>query len=207
METKRARVRWTYAEFARLPESGSTRYEIIDDELVVTPAPSARHQLVIAALLYHLYGFAREHELGTVLPAPIDVLFGDGNYFEPDLVFVADERKHLISDRGIEGPPDLVIEVLSPSTRHRDRGVKLDRYRRFGVPEYWIVDPDERTIEVHALTGPVKPTVMLREGDTLTWTPREAGPRLDVEVSDALGTIVRNERPTDPVGESDCELL
>jgi Uma2 family endonuclease len=137
MEANRSRPRWTYAEFARLPSEGSTRYEVIDGELAVTPAPTGDHQRVVAKLVRILDVFAHEHALGEVLPSPIDVLFGEGDYFEPDVIFIRSERADLVGDRGVEAPPDLVVEILSLSTAHRDRGIKLERYRHFGVPEYW----------------------------------------------------------------------
>jgi len=127
MEANRSRTRWTYAEFARLPSEGNTRYEVIDGELAVTPAPTGAHQVVVSNLMWILGKFVREHALGIVLPSPVDVLFGEGDYLEPDVVFVRTERRHLIGDRGIEGAPDLVIEILSPSTAQRDRGIKLER--------------------------------------------------------------------------------
>lgn len=124
MEASRTRKRWTYSEFARLPESASTRYEIIDDQLVVTPAPSLHHQRIAGRLFAKLFGFVEEHELGEVVPAPVDVLFAEGDYMEPDIVFVRKGRADLLSDRGVEGPPDLLVEILSPSTELRDRGIK-----------------------------------------------------------------------------------
>ena len=190
METKPTGVRWTYAEFARLPESGGTRYEVIDDELVVTPSPSTRHQLVVAELLYHLFGFAKEHALGTVLPAPFDVLFGEGDYFEPDLVFVAADRRASLTDRGLEGSPALVVEVLSPSTRSRALGVKLERYRRLGVPEYWIVDPDARTVEVWNFADGAVAPASLAEGDVLRWRPVGGAEHvLELDVSDLFEAL------------------
>ena len=128
---------WTYAEFARLPSGGSKRHEVIAGELAVTPAPRPEHQRVLVRLLVILHEYLQEHGLGEVLPGPIDVLFAEGDYYEPDAVVLLEGRDEAISDRGLEGPPDLVVEVVSPSTADRDRGVKLDRYRLFGVPEYW----------------------------------------------------------------------
>lgn len=182
----RGGVRWTYAEFARLPESGSTRYEIIDDELVVTPYTTPRHQLILTNLITAMYGFVRSHDLGEVLPGPLDVLFAEGDYLEPDIVFVRSDHAHLLSERGVEGPPDLVVEIVSPFTAARDRGIKLDRYRLYGVPEYWIVDLDARTVEVWPLAdAPAEPTV-LRPGDTLRWIPAEGGPALELTVGEVL---------------------
>ena len=180
MEAKGTRKRWTYSEFARLPESGSTRYEIIDDELVVTPAPTSRHQIILTDLLTDLNVFVRSHGLGRIFAPPLDVLFAEGDYMEPDIVFVGKDRAALISDRGIEGAPNLLVEVLSPSTAARDRGIKLDRYRLFGVPEYWIVDPDEATIEVWDLAGGVTEPVVFARDETLRWTPSAGGPTLEL---------------------------
>lgn len=183
MEVKNTRKRWTYSEFARLPESGSTRYEVIDDELVVTPAPSLHHQRIAGRLFARLFGFVQEHDLGEVFPAPLDVLLAEGDYMEPDLVFVRKDRADILSDRGVDGPPDLVVKILSPSTEARDRGVKLERYRLFGVPEYWIVDPDEGTIEVWNLVGGAPEPVVRGRGDTLRWTPLGAGVTLAIGLS------------------------
>ena len=186
MEANRSRMRWSYEEYARLPTSGSTRYEVIADELAVTPSPSGAHQLVVANLVTFLNSFVREHDLGLLLPGPIDVLFGEGDYLQPDLVFVRRDRAHLMSPRGIEGPPDLVVEILSPSSAHRDRGVKLERYRHFGVPEYWVVDIDARAVEVWRLgEGALEPEVEAAAGH-LRWMPVSGGPTLKVTVAALL---------------------
>lgn len=184
MEAERTRKRWTYSEFARLPTSGSTRYEVIDDELVVTPSPTPRHQRILAKLLYQLMGFVKQYELGEAFPAPLDVLFAEGDYLEPDIIFVRSDHSHLLSDRGVEGPPDLVIEVLSPSTAERDRGIKLDRYRLYGVPEYWVVDPDEHTVEVWTLAGGADKPLLHTASETMSWTPKAEGPTLAIDLDE-----------------------
>ena len=171
MEANRGRSRWTWAEYARLPSEGGRRNEVIDGALVVTPAPALRHQRVATDLVTHLNAFVKAHDLGEVFAGPVDVLFGEGDYLQPDIVFVGRARAHLLSDRGVEGPPDLVVEIASPSTAERDRGIKLDRYRLFGVAEYWVVDPDAGTVEVWKLAeGAVAPRV-LRPPETLRWRP------------------------------------
>lgn len=180
MERRSTRKRWTYSEFARLPTSGSTRYEIVDDELVVTPAPTSRHQEIVTNLVTVLNVFVRSNGLGKVYASPLDVLFGEGDYLEPDIVFVRADHSDLVSDRGIEGPPDLVVEVVSPSTEARDRGIKLHRYRHYGVPEYWIVDPDDRRIEVWDLTGASPESIAYAETDVLAWMPDQATLEIDL---------------------------
>jgi Uma2 family endonuclease len=186
MEANRSRPRWTYAEFARLPSEGSTRYEVIDGELAVTPAPTGDHQRVVAKLVRILDVFAHEHALGEVLPSPIHVLFGEGDYFEPDVIFIRSERADLVGDRGVEAPPDLVVEILSLSTAHRDRGIKLERYRHFGVPEYWIVDLEARAVEIWRLAGGAQTPDVRPEESSFEWAPISGGPALDVRVADIL---------------------
>jgi Uma2 family endonuclease len=188
MEAKSTRQRWTYAEFARLPTSGSTRYEVIDGELVVTPAPTSRHQEVVAHLVWLLYGFAREHGLGKVFSAPLDVLFAEGDYLEPDILFVRSDRAHLVTDRGVEGPPDLVVEVVSPSTASRDRGMKLDRYRHYGVREYWVIDPDGCTMEVWDLARDARQPTVHGPPETVRWTPEKGGATLVIDLAELFGT-------------------
>jgi Uma2 family endonuclease len=183
MEAHRTPTRWTYAEFARVPSEGSTRHEVIAGELVLTPAPTPRHQRVVARITTLLNGFVEGHALGVVFPGPIDVLFAEGDYLEPDLVFVRRGREAVVSDRGIEGPPDLVVEILSPSTESRDRGLKLDRYRHFGVGEYWIVDPDGRTVEVWKLAAGDQEPLVLAAEQGLRWTPVAGSESLDVPVA------------------------
>jgi Uma2 family endonuclease len=184
MPANQERQRWSYAEFARLPDAARARQEVIAGELVVTPAPTSRHQEIVAYLTWRLYGFVREHGLGKVFPAPIDVLFGEGDYLEPDLVFVAAERLHLLSDRGMEGAPDLVVEVVSPSTAGRDRGLKLERYRRYGVHTYWVVDPADETVEVWDLAAGASLPIAQGKADMVWWTPRQSGPRLEIALRD-----------------------
>ena len=187
MESRATGKRWTYAEFARLPSEGSTRYEVIDDDLVVTPAPGRRHQRISMKLAASLHIFVRDHDLGEVYHAPFDVLFAEGDYMEPDLVFVRKARLDVLSDRGVEGPPDLIVEITSPSTAHRDRGVKLQRYRLFGVGEYWVVDPEARTVEVWDLASGVTRPVTIGPGGRLAWSPAGAEATLEIDLEDLFG--------------------
>lgn len=176
MPERATRERWTYAEFARLPSDGN-RYEIIAGELCVTPAPRPLHQEIVSELATLLRGHASAHDLGWVMVGPIDVLLAEGDYLEPDLVFVRRERKGILTDRGVEGPPDLVVEVASPSTGDRDRGVKRERYLHYGVPEYWVVDPSAGRIDVHRSTG----TADVHD-TTLSWSPSADAPPLSIDV-------------------------
>ena len=181
MAARAVGTEWTYSEFARLPNDGK-RYEIIAGALHVTPAPRPIHQLVLNRLNRLLDDFVIEHELGWVLPAPCDVLFADGEYVEPDILFVRRERRGIITDRGIEGPPDLVVEIASGSTAATDRGAKREQYAFFGVPLYWIVDLEARHVEVYRLQQ--DPTRPVTEREQLRWTPFSGGPTLTIPVPD-----------------------
>ena len=176
MPERTTRQRWTYAEFARLPSDGK-RYEVIAGELYVTPAPRPVHQHIVACLLGAVGKHADEHSLGWVLPGPIDVLFAEGDYLEPDLVFLRKDRKAILSDRGLEGPPDLVVEVTSPSTGERDRRLKRERYLHYGVPEYWVADTATERLEVYRADGSSS-----AHDDVVTWTPHPGAAGLTLDV-------------------------
>ena len=148
MATQLSPERWTYEEFAKLPEDGN-RYEIIAGELYVTKVNFPLHQEVLASVLTPLYRFAEmDHDIGTTIMGPVDVLFAEGDFLEPDIVFVRRDRDEIITDRAVEGVPDLIVEVVSPATADRDRGLKRERYAHYGVPEYWIVDERDRTLRI-----------------------------------------------------------
>jgi len=187
MEANRSRHRWTYEEYARLPtpsEAGGTRFEVIDGELYVAPSPGRRHQEIVTHLVSLLHAFARSNGLGKVFVSPFDVLLGEGDYMEPDILFVLEARAGILSERGVEGAPDLVVEVLSPSTRGRDRSIKLERYRHFGVAEYWIIDPDRRTVELWKQAARAAQPITLAAADTLRWSPSGDEPTLEISLSE-----------------------
>lgn len=142
----------TYRDYAALPDDGR-RYEILDGELSVTPAPGSAHQIILANLFRILDAHVRVHRLGIVLFAPLDVILADTAIVEPDLVYLDDAGRSRISRRGIEGAPTLLVEVLSPGTTSVDRRVKRALYARHGVPFYWIVDPVARTVEAFRIDG------------------------------------------------------
>jgi Uma2 family endonuclease len=126
----------------------------------------------------------RKHALGEVFVSPFDVLFAEGDYLEPDILFVRKARAELVTDRGVEGAPDLVVEVLSPSTAARDHGIKLERYRLYAVPEYWIIDPEAESIEVWKLAEGAHEAVLFDGMSVLGWAPSERGPSLDIDLSE-----------------------
>jgi len=154
-----ARVLLTYREYAALPDDGR-RYEIHDGELSVTPAPGSTHQVVSSNLNDVLRGHVKRQGRGLVLYAPLDVILSDTTVVQPDLVYLDPARLGLLTERGIEGPPTLVVEILSPSTRLIDRERKLALYARYRVPHYWIVDPAARVLEAYVL-GPEGYTLAL----------------------------------------------
>ncbi len=153
---KMARLKeWTYEEFMALPEGGPVRYEIIDGELCMTPSPVTRHQKISKNLLFEIERFLRTNPLGEIFAAPVDVVFSQEppQVVVPDLVFVAAEHLSLITEKNLQGVPDLLVEILSPTTATIDRRVKHALYERVGVPEYWIVDPERNSVQVFRLSG------------------------------------------------------
>jgi|SRR5579884_832575 len=140
----------TYEDLRDTPED-LNRYEIVNGSLVASPAPPPVHALISIALVRLLGGWVWPRNLGTMLTAPVDVRLAPHQIFEPDLLFIRRERLGIIGEALIEGAPDLVVEILSPSSRGRDLGEKAEIYAEGGVPEYWIVDPDARGITLFAL--------------------------------------------------------
>ncbi len=143
--------RYTVADYMALPDD--QRYELLDGELILAPSPTSRHQFIQIYLAHVLFQFVEERGLGWVVGAPLDVVMSDRNVAQPDLLFVSHRRASIVTRPNIQGAPDLAVEILSPSTARRDRGQKLDIYARYGVAEYWIVDPETETVEIHVLRG------------------------------------------------------
>jgi Uma2 family endonuclease len=142
-------VRLTYADLRRLPDDGM-RHELIDGEHYVTPAPRPKHQRVSFRISFQVGMYLEEHPMGRMYYAPLDVFLTDFDCVEPDLLYVSREREQRqMTEDYLEGAPDLVVEILSPSTKRFDHGVKHRLYERFGVSEYWIVDPEKESVRVY----------------------------------------------------------
>ena len=138
--------RWTYADYCRIPADGK-RHEIVDGRHFVNPAPSPYHQTVTSRLLYELMHQIEKAGRGRVFTAPIDVHLGPGSIVQPDVVALRLRNASIIGRKKLTGVPDLLIEVLSPSTQSFDRQRKRARYERAGVREFWLVDPGTHTVE------------------------------------------------------------
>ncbi len=127
-----------------LPEG--TLCQVINNTLVMSPAPSDNHQKLLVKLISKIYLFVEENDLGEVRVSPYDVYFDRENIFQPDIVFITKENTHLIKERGLFGAPDLVIEILSPSNEGYDKKDKKQVYEKYGIKEYWIIEPYEKTV-------------------------------------------------------------
>ena len=143
--------KYTYDDYAKLPEG--SRYQLIGGELVVAPAPTPFHQDISWTLSHLLGGFVLKNRLGIVRNAPLDVYLNKKETSQPDVIFIARNRLGIKGKRKIEGAPDLVVEILSPSTAQDDLGTKFRNYEQYGVREYWVVDPETRTVEVFVATN------------------------------------------------------
>ena len=166
MATTEHAVKLTYDDYCRTPDD--ERYELLNGELMMVPAPNTKHQLVQGKLLGELGRFARGHGLGKVLGAPFEVVLSDTNLVQPDVLFISRAREDRLTEQNLRGAPDLVIEILSPSTAKVDVGQKYDLYGRHGVLEYWIVDPVAETIAVHRQRdGGLEPVATFGRGENL----------------------------------------
>ena len=145
-------VKLTYDDYVHFPDDG-LRHELIDGEHYVTPTPIRKHQAIATNLVGMIWSHLREHPVGRVFTAPFDVILSDFDVVEPDLLFLNNERlAEITTSPWVKGAPSLVVEIGSPSTRKRDATIKRRLYERVGVDEYWIVDPELDTIDVHRLT-------------------------------------------------------
>ena len=167
MATTQIAVKFTYNDYRTAP--ADRRYELLDGDLTVVPAPNLKHQKVLGRLHVELALLLRKQRLGTLLVAPCDVILSDHDVVQPDLLFVSHEREHLLhNSENVRGAPNLVIEILSPSTAENDYGYKRTLYARHGVAEYWLVDPVAETIQLQRqLAGTLTPTDTFGRGDTL----------------------------------------
>ena len=145
----RPKIKFTYQDYRNAPED--KRYELLDGELVVPPSPNMFHQRISIKMSSRLEYFVADEGIGSVFEAPCDVVLSDTDVVQPDILFISNERAHVITEDNVQGAPDLVIEILSPSTTERDRTFKRALYARHGVKELWLVDPAARTVEVLTL--------------------------------------------------------
>ena len=176
-------VKLTYDDFVLFPDDGQ-RHELIDGEHYVTPSPDLRHQKILGNLYLEIGGWLESHPIGQAYLAPFDVVFTQFDVVEPDLLYLSNERATaVLTDANVQGAPELVVEIGSPSTRKRDETIKRRLYERAGVSEYWIVDPEVDVVRVYrrladGFDRPVE--LRLDKGDVLT-TPLLPGLELALE--------------------------
>jgi len=140
---------YTYEDYCRLPEGAP--YELIGGKLVMTPSPGKKHQIILKRLLKLLDNYVEDKDAGEVLCAPRDVCLAPTEVYQPDILFVAKDRLEISAEDKVNGAPDMIAEILSPSNAYYDLRKKFKAYEKYGVREYWIVDPEEASIEVYEL--------------------------------------------------------
>ena len=144
------RIKFTVVDYMTTPDD--KRFQLLDGELILAPSPTDRHQAIIGTLFFLLFQYNLETNSGRVRMAPLDVYLSEHDLTQPDILFVSNDRASIITAANIQGAPDLVVEILSPSTERYDRGYKQTMYARHGVREYWLVNPNAETVEVLTLS-------------------------------------------------------
>ena len=181
--------RVSFADLERWPEDGR-RYELYDGEVYEVPSPILLHQIVAGRLHLALSDYVREHG-GIVLFAPLDIVLTEYDVVQPDLLLFTKERQHLLHlEKVTRVPPDLAIEILSPSTAANDRGRKMQLLARHGVREYWLVDPTAVRVEVYQLSGTQFALASAAAGDEPVQSPLLAG--LSLAPADLSAAVVRS---------------
>ena len=164
-------VKLTYEDFVLFPDDGK-RHELIDGEHYVTPSPNTKHQAIAINLAGMIWSYLQQRPIGRVFGAPFDVVFSDFDVVEPDLLYLSSARAAaVLTPKHAKGAPDLVVEIGSKGTRKRDETIKRRLYERFGVSEYWVIDPEIDTIKVYRRPGgryKRAAELSLEDGDVLT---------------------------------------
>jgi len=137
----------TRHDYEEMPE-GPPYFQVIEGSLVMSPSPNTFHQDIVVNLCHILRRYLERKPIGVVCVAPLDVYLGDTNIYQPDVIFISDSRRSILTERGVESAPDLVVEILSPGTARYDKDAKRKVYARSGVKEFWIIDPEVKTIQV-----------------------------------------------------------
>ena len=143
---------YSYQDYLELPDDRN-RYEIIEGELIMSPAPFTNHQRIVRKVIFALLKFIEEEQSGELFFAPTDVVLNNSNVVQPDILFILNENSKIIAEKHIKGVPDLIIEITSPATGYYDFSGKKDLYEKFGVQEYWIVDPMKHRVEIYYHSG------------------------------------------------------
>ncbi len=150
MSVVEKKILFTYDDLLNW-EDDKFRHELIEGEHFMTPSPNLYHQKISIKLARYVSIYAEEKDLGEVFTAPTDVVLSDVEVLVPDLLFVSNKKRHILKENYIHGAPDLIVEILSPSSVHYDKVVKFKRYAYYGVLEYWLVDPEKHVVEVYDL--------------------------------------------------------
>jgi len=143
---------YSYQDYFELPDDGN-KYEIIEGELIMSPAPYTIHQDVMLNIAVDLVNFVRKTKIGKIYVAPTDVVISDINVVQPDILFITSEKLQIITAKNIKGVPDLIIEIISPATGYYDLSGKKDLYEKIGVSEYWIIDPMKQRVDIYYHSG------------------------------------------------------
>ena len=178
MRIPEGKIVLTYDDYVELPNDGK-RYEILAGELAVTPAPNLKHQISSANVFKIVSRHVDDNKLGITLYAPIDLILESTSVLQPDLLFVSQARWNILTDKGIVGAPDLVVEILSPTTTRNDRVTKAQIYARHKVPAYWIVDPEQESIEIYLLSADGYRLATILQGEA----PASAPPFTDLKLA------------------------
>jgi Uma2 family endonuclease len=144
-------TKFTYEDYLLFPDDGK-RHELIDGEHYVKPSPITKHQKISGTLFGCFFTHIQRTKIGQLFAAPMDVVLSDLDVVQPDLLFITNKRASIINEKNIQGPPDLVVEILSESSRKTDEMIKRKLYERFRVSEYWIVDPELESIKIYRLS-------------------------------------------------------
>ena len=162
----------TYDDYCLIPDDGK-RYEVIHGELYMSPSPIIRHQSILVNLTILLGTYVKKAKTGRMLVAPMDVILSEHNVVQPDVLFISTENRSIITDKNVQGAPDLLVEILSEGNRRHDEVVKRKLYEAFGVKEYWVIDPVLETIKVFRLENGrfIKAAELSEEGGKVLTSP------------------------------------
>lgn len=182
---------WTYDDYAALPDDGN-RYEVIEGELVMAPAPRISHQECLTNLILITGTYVKSHNLGRVLAAPCDVILDSRNVLQPDLIFISNARAEVVTEKNLQGAPDLAVEILSPSSLRRDRIQKRRIYARHGIPHLWLIDAQARTLEEFVLDGSTYRLASTGEDDEIFHPALFPG--LDIPLKEVWGQPIPEQK-------------